>query len=133
MPTAAEQRLLSESRAFRIVHAFAGNDALGLFQMRQLREIGKHRSLRGVALQDIYGILRGRGVHHLPIELTRNQDDHIVVWKPGTPGTGLLDRVRALSEAAGSRTQATQLRDSDVCTLYRAALQEQQRIRVASL
>jgi hypothetical protein len=108
---------------------FAGRGDLALLPMRQLRDIGKHRSLRGVALTDIAEILRARGLQHLPLRLPPDQNRHIVVWKPGTPGTELLERIRWLSTEAGRYKAAAQPTETEVCQLYRAALSERDRSR----
>ncbi|MEU6005898.1 hypothetical protein [Streptomyces sp. NPDC047453] len=121
MSTAVE-RLLADSKSFRITHTFAGRDDIGLFSMRELRNIGKHRSLRGEAFTDITETLRARKLEHLPVQLPRNQDRHIVAWRRGTPGTELLDRVLWLSREAGIRGAAAQLSDNEIVHLYRAAL-----------
>ncbi|MFC8852637.1 hypothetical protein ACFT5D_06255 [Streptomyces sp. NPDC057144] len=126
MTTAAE-RLRADSETVRIIETFAGRDEIGLFSMKELRRIGKHRSLRGQALTHITEILRGRKLEYLPIRLPRNQDDRIVAWRRGTPGTDLLERVQWLSREAGIYGAAVRLSDSEIVQLYRAALAERDR------
>ncbi|MER5909550.1 hypothetical protein ABT124_03340 [Streptomyces sp. NPDC001982] len=131
MSTAVE-RLLADSKHFRISHTFAARDDIGLFSMRELRDIGKHRSLRGEALADIAEILRARQLEHLPVRLPTNQDRHIVAWRRGTRGTELLEQVQWLSREAGSAKAAAELTDTVIVQLYRAALAEQKTARTTS-
>ncbi len=126
MSTAAE-RLRADSETMRIIETFAGRSEIGLFSMRELRRIGKHRSLRGQALTHITEILRAQKLEYLPIRLPRNQDHRIVVWRRGTPGTDLLERVQWLSSEAGMHGAAARLSDGEIVQLYRSALAEQDR------
>ncbi|KMS83089.1 hypothetical protein ACZ91_54625 [Streptomyces regensis] len=111
----------------RIIETFAGRGEIALFSMKELRRIGKHRSLREQALTHITEILRARKLEYLPIRLPRNQDHHIVAWRRGTPGTELLERVQWLSREAGSYGAAVRLSDGETVQLYRAALAERDR------
>ncbi|MFF9242225.1 hypothetical protein ACF1AL_25670 [Streptomyces sp. NPDC014801] len=124
--TTAVERLSADSEAARIIETFAGRDEIGLFSMQELRRIGKHRSLRGVALTHITEILRARQLEHLPVRLPSSQNDHIVAWRRGTPGTELLDRVQWLSREAGIHGAAARLSDTEIVQLYRSALAERE-------
>ncbi|MFE5210638.1 hypothetical protein [Streptomyces sp. NPDC056600] len=65
MATAVE-RLRADSEAVRIIETFAsietfaGRGNIALFSMKELRRIGKHRSLRGQALTHSTEMLRAR-------------------------------------------------------------------------
>ncbi|MET7429092.1 MULTISPECIES: hypothetical protein [Streptomyces] len=125
--TTAVERLRADSETVRIIETFAGRGEIALFSMKELRRIGKHRSLREQALTHITEILRARKLEYLPIRLPRNQDHHIVAWRRGTPGTELLERVQWLSREAGSYGAAVRLSDGETVQLYRAALAERDR------
>lgn len=128
MTEEVHERVRGGSRQARLMDVFAGREQLAVISMRQLRDIGQHRSLRGVALDDISATLRERGLQHLPVRLPREQDRHIVAWKPGTPGTELLDRVHWLSKEAGPMGAAARLTEAELSQLYRAALSEYGRV-----
>ncbi|MFE9416566.1 hypothetical protein ACFYMX_13095 [Streptomyces griseofuscus] len=125
--TTAVERLRADSETVRIIETFAGRSEIGLFSMKELRRIGKHRSLRGQALTHITEILRGQNLEYLPIRLPRNHEDRIVAWRRGTLGTDLLERVQWLSREAGIYGAAVRLSDGEIVQLYRAALAERDR------